>query len=239
MALKILPIPLGGKSWPKKAERSRNQKRLQRLLQLDRELRSKGYKTIAGVDEAGRGPLAGPVVSAAVCLLQTDFTSVIADSKLLSNKQRQEAYIEILRKAYIGIGIAAEGRIDADNIHRATLYSMKKAVNNLIVKPDCIIVDGPYAPKFDFEIPAFPIVSGDNRSCSIACASIIAKVTRDWIMDHYDKVFPSYGFSKNKGYGTPFHLSSIKNLGLSSIHRKTFIIKSLAASYVVPVKLVP
>lgn len=179
-----------------------------------------GYKSVAGVDEAGRGPLAGPVVAAAVVVRDPSFREKIADSKKLSEKKRQRAFVEIFEKCEVGIGEAGEKEIDEFNIHNATLLAMKRAVEDLKTKPDYLLIDG------RMNIPVAQertcLVSGEDKSVSIAAASIIAKVYRDSIMMKLDRLFPRYGFRKHKGYGTKEHFRAIKKYGPSSVHRKTF-----------------
>jgi len=190
------------------------------MLRHEKKARKAGYQVIAGVDEAGRGTLAGPVVAATVILKDIYFTHKIDDSKKLTPRARLSAYAEILTKAVIGIGIACEKTIDKINIANATAKAMEDAVMDLGVIPDCVLVDGhvklkaPCACKF--------IIDGDAKSLSIACASIIAKVTRDHIMINYHKRYPQYDFAKHKGYGTRSHIAAIKKRGPSPIHRLTF-----------------
>lgn len=191
-----------------------------RLLSQEKRLNSLGYKFIAGVDEAGRGPLAGPVVAGAVILKGFSFRERIDDSKKLSANMRERAYREILRKAVVGIGIVDEKVIDEINIYQATIRAMTEALNNLAVSPDYVIVDG--RVKLTTGCPLKCIVRGDSLSLSIAAASIVAKVTRDRIMMEYDKVFPQYGFARHKGYPTKVHKKALLSCGVSPIHRKTF-----------------
>lgn len=185
-----------------------------------------GFERVGGVDEAGRGPLAGPVVAAAVILKKADFKSRIDDSKLLSASGREKAYYEIIQNSFFGTGIICEKIIDTVNILGATRLAMENAiyscahkikeVNGLsfLIDGTNIALDIPY--KFQC------IIGGDGKSLSIACASIIAKVTRDRIMQIYDKIYPDYGFSRNKGYGTPEHTRAIEKFGASPIHRRSF-----------------
>ncbi len=191
-----------------------------RLLSHEKRLNSQGYSLIAGIDEAGRGPLAGPVVAGAVILKDFKFKSRIDDSKKLSAKMRDRAYDEIFSKAIVGIGIVDEKVIDEINIYRATIKAMTEALANLETKPDFVIVDG--RVKLPTQCPVKCIVRGDSLSLSIAAASIIAKVTRDRIMKEYDKVYPQYGFARHKGYPTKAHKEALKVNGASPIHRKTF-----------------
>jgi ribonuclease HII len=200
-------------------KRSAAEKR-RRLLLHEKRLSSAGYRAIAGVDEAGRGPLAGPVVAGAVILKSLDFRHEIDDSKKLSDKKRRKAYGEIIRKAAVGIGIVGEKRIDEINIYRATIEAMQAAVANLKIPPDYIIVDG--RMKLAAKGPVKCIVGGDSKSLSIAAASIIAKVSRDDIMLSYHDKYPQYGFARHKGYATSYHKHALKKHGPSPIHRMTF-----------------
>lgn len=191
-----------------------------RLLLHERRLSKTGYKAIAGVDEAGRGPLAGPVVAGACIIKNFNFTAEINDSKKLSPRKREKAYREILRNASVGIGIVDEKTIDRINIYQATKKAMELALKDLAAKPDYVLVDGNMKPSSDCRTRC--IVSGDSKSISIAAASIIAKVTRDRIMRRYDALYPQYGFSRHKGYPTRFHKSALLNHGPSPIHRYSF-----------------
>ncbi len=190
------------------------------MLEYEQECAKRGYSLIAGVDEAGRGPLAGPVVSAAIILKQRDFECRIDDSKLLSPLQRERAAAEIRQKAYVSVGIVSEKIIDAVNILEATLLSMQKAILFLSPKPDFVLVDGNMTLQVN--IPFESIVDGDAKILSVACASIIAKVTRDRIMAIYHKRWPEYGFLKHKGYGTKGHLDALRKFGPSPIQRHSF-----------------
>jgi len=190
------------------------------MLYYESKARRAGFRCIAGVDEAGRGPLAGPVVAAALILKKTAFKNRIDDSKKLTPKSRLLAFNEILKKAWIGIGIVSEKIVDELNIHNATIMAMEKSISNLKIVPDCLLIDGNM--KLARSCKKTCIVNGDSRSLSIACASIVAKVTRDNIMVSYHNKYPRYGFSKHKGYGTKEHLFSLKEHGPSPIHRKTF-----------------
>lgn len=182
----------------------------------------KGYNYIAGIDEVGRGPLAGPVVSAAVILPKDCTILGVNDSKKLSIKKREELYHIIKDKALdIGIGIVEPQEIDRVNIYQATKISMAVAVNNLKETPDYLLID---ALKCDnISLPQKAINQGDCKSLSIAAASIIAKVTRDAIMDKYHQIYPNYCFDKNKGYGTLEHREGISNFGITKIHRRSFL----------------
>lgn len=175
---------------------------------------------MAGVDEAGRGPLAGPVVACAVILKEISFREEIDDSKKLTPLKREKAYKEILQKAIVGIGIVDEKTIDDINIYQATKKAMEIAIANLTPPPDYVIVDG--RMKLATRCPIKCIIQGDSKSLSIAAASIIAKVTRDNLMRQYDKLFPQYGFSRHKGYPTRSHKSALRNHGPSPIHRFSF-----------------
>jgi ribonuclease HII len=190
------------------------------LLRYERKLNSLGHTLIAGVDEAGRGPLAGPVVAGAVILKSYKFTAYINDSKKLSAKKREEAFEEITRKAIVGVGIVDEKVIDKINIYRATLKAMREALDNLEIPPDYVLVDG--RMKIPTKCPIKCIIRGDAKSLSIAAASIVAKVTRDRIMTEYDSLYPQYGFARHKGYGTKEHMRSLETHGASPIHRFSF-----------------
>ncbi len=191
-----------------------------RLLSHERRLNKSGYKLVAGVDEAGRGPLAGPVVAGAVILRSTDFTCDIDDSKKLSPKKRDEAYLQILKKAHVGIGIVDENTIDSINIYRATIKAMQMALDDLGLPADYVIVDG--RMKLSTGCPMKSIVGGDSKSLSIAAASIVAKVTRDRIMERYHETYPQYGFLRHKGYPTKAHKKALIEHGPSPIHRRSF-----------------
>ena len=200
-------------------KKSASEKKSQ-LRQHDQAFLAQGFKSLAGVDEAGRGPLAGPVVASAVIVKDFSFLSRIDDSKKMSPIARNAAYEEILEKCLIGIGIVEPEKIDTLNIFQATMQAMRAAVMKLKQAPDCILVDGPYHPEMNFR--QFAIVNGDALSFSIACASVVAKVTRDRMMDYYDDLFPVYGFRKHKGYGTKEHMLALKKNGPCRIHRKSF-----------------
>ena len=195
--------------------------RLDEMMNYEKELYEKGIEYIAGIDEAGRGPLCGPVVSAAVILKKGDYIEGVNDSKKLSENKREKLFDEINERAVaIGIGIVDEKTIDEINILEATRLAMKKAVENLQVNPQHVLVDA--EKKVPIDIPYTPIIKGDALSVSIAAASIIAKVTRDRMLYEMDKKYPEYGFAKNKGYGTKAHVEAIKQYGLTEIHRKSF-----------------
>lgn len=182
----------------------------------------KDYQYICGIDEVGRGPLAGPVVAGAVILPKDDMILYLNDSKKLSEKKREMLYDEIMSRAVAtGIGMASPARIDEINILQATYEAMRMAIDNLQVCPDILLNDAVTIPQVD--IPQVPIIKGDAKSISIAAASIIAKVTRDRLMVEYDKVLPGYDFASNKGYGTKAHIAGLKELGPTPIHRRSFI----------------
>ena len=179
-----------------------------------------GY--LCGIDEVGRGPLAGPVVACAVILPKDCDILWLNDSKKLTAKKREELYDVILEGAVaVGIGMASPERIDEINILQATYEAMRQAVSKLSVQPQLLLNDAVTIPGI--QIPQVPIIKGDAKSVSIAAASIVAKVTRDRMMEEYDKVLPEYGFASNKGYGSAAHIEALKKYGPSPIHRKTFI----------------
>ncbi|MDP2921948.1 MAG: ribonuclease HII [Candidatus Omnitrophota bacterium] len=213
------------------------------MLSWEKKAFLSGTSIVIGVDEAGRGPLAGPVVAGAVMLQRTPLRSLnripaynsrIDDSKKLRPDQRDRAFEEISRKAIFGIGLKDNKRIDRINIHMATLEAMKQAVKKLVsefcrlngkkekdIRNDiCVLVDGVFGNFLPYK--TIPIIKGDSKSLSIAAASIMAKVTRDRIMDAYGRKYPVYGFSKHKGYGTKFHMEAIGQYGPCLIHRKSF-----------------
>ena len=191
------------------------------MLEIENKYWSKGFKYVAGIDEAGRGPLAGPVVAACVIFNKGDRIEDIKDSKKLTDKKRNELFKIIYKRALgVGIGIVHESKIDEINILKATFLAMNKSIGQLSVNPDQVLVDGPYSNVKIY--PVEHVVNGDNLSQSIAAASIIAKVTRDHLMIEYDKIFPEYGFAKHKGYGTKYHMETIKSLKSTPIHRKSF-----------------
>lgn len=182
------------------------------------------YHHICGIDEAGRGPLAGPVVAGAVILPKDTEILYLNDSKKLSEKRREALYDEIMERAVsVGVGVIGPERIDEINILNATYEAMQTAVAALDVKPDILLNDAVTIP--DIETEQIPIIKGDAKSISIAAASIIAKVTRDRMMAEYDLSMPGYGFARHKGYGTKAHIESLKRLGPCPIHRRTFIKK--------------
>lgn len=180
------------------------------------------YEWICGIDEVGRGPLAGPVVAGAVILPKDCHILYLNDSKQLSEKKREELYEIIMDQAVAtGLGFVSPERIDEINILQATYEAMRQAIDQLQVKPDLLLNDAVTIPKVP--IQQVPIIKGDAKSVSIAAASIIAKVTRDRLMVQYDEVFPGYGFASNKGYGAKAHIEAIRKMGPTPIHRKTFI----------------
>ena len=177
---------------------------------------------ICGIDEVGRGPLAGPVVAGAVILPKDSQILYLNDSKKLTEKRREELYEVIMREAIaVGIGIVSPARIDEINILQATYEAMRKAVEQLSVVPDLLLNDAVTIPEMPYR--QVPIVKGDAKSVSIAAASVIAKVTRDRLMMQYDKILPEYGFAQNKGYGSQSHIEALKRVGASPIHRRSFI----------------
>ncbi|MFT9213966.1 ribonuclease HII [Liquorilactobacillus ghanensis] len=177
-------------------------------------------KLVAGIDEVGRGPLAGPVVAAAVILPQDFAIYQVNDSKQLSRKLREELYPQILLQAQaVGIGVADNRLIDKINIYQATRVAMKKAVNSLNLMPQQLIID---AMQIDSDIPQLKLIKGDAQSNSVAAASIVAKVWRDHLMEFYDHLYPGYDFAANAGYGTKAHLAGLKAQGVTPIHRLTF-----------------
>ena len=188
---------------------------------FERAARGRGHRLVAGIDEAGRGPLAGPVVAAAVILPPEYEHRQIRDSKKLTPRQREKLLEEIERDAVaIGIGVVEAQVIDAVNILQATLIAMKEAVLDLYPAPDYLLIDG--LNRISIAIPQETIVGGDGLSLSVASASIVAKVSRDRIMEMYHRQFPQYNFLKNKGYGTPEHLEAIREYGRCKIHRCSF-----------------
>lgn len=199
------------------------EKELQRTENMKKfEKQYADYEYICGIDEVGRGPLAGPVVACAVILPKDCKILYLNDSKQLSEKKREELYDVIMQQAVaVGIGSASPERIDEINILQATYEAMREAIQNLSVKPDILLNDAVTIPQVD--IPQVPIIKGDAQSVSIAAASIVAKVTRDRLMVKYDKVMPEYHFASNKGYGAAAHIEALKKYGATPIHRKTFI----------------
>lgn len=198
--------------------------RLTKIKEIENEIYNKGeIETIAGIDEAGRGPLAGPVVVAAVIMPKDSMIEGINDSKKVSEKKRELLYEQIINEAIsYSVGIIDQNEIDKINILNATKEGLTQAVRGLSVKPDEILVDA--LTKIDTTgIPYISIIKGDAKSYSIAAASIIAKVTRDRIMRQWDEIYPQYGFSKHKGYGTKMHIEAIKECGICPLHRISFV----------------
>jgi len=191
------------------------------MLQFEVLVRRQGFRTIAGVDEAGRGPLAGPVVAAAVVLPEGWIIPGVDDSKKLAEAMRNRLYDRIMNEAVsVGVGISDNQTIDRINILQATLRAMESAVQELSIHPDCLLIDG--ISKISLNIHQKTIKKGDSLSQSIAAASIIAKVTRDRIMEEFDRRYPEYGFAGHKGYGSASHLAAIAEFSPCPIHRLTF-----------------
>ena len=204
------------------AKLEKEKARTEEMKQFEYQYEQFGY--VCGIDEVGRGPLAGPVVAAAVILSKNCQILYLNDSKKLSEKKREELYEVIMKEAVaVGIGMASPNRIDEINILQATYEAMREAISKLSIMPSVLLNDAVTIPEVT--IPQVPIIKGDAKSVSIAAASIIAKVTRDRLMVEYDKMLPGYGFAKNKGYGTAEHIEGLKEHGATLIHRKTFITK--------------
>jgi len=205
----------------KRAEKlEQEKKRIWELGKYEREYEQFGY--VCGIDEVGRGPLAGPVVACAVILPKDCDILYINDSKKLSAAKRDELYDEIMEKAVsVGLGYVGPERIDEINILQATYEAMREAVSKLEPQPDLLLNDAVTIPGLLQK--QVPIIKGDAKSISIGAASIVAKVTRDRLMEEYDRMFPQYGFASNKGYGSAEHIAAIKEFGPTPIHRKTFI----------------
>ena len=194
------------------------------LWVIEHSLYSQDVQTICGVDEAGRGPLAGPVCAAAVILPRDCEIEGLNDSKKLSDAKRRALFPVICEKAIAyGIGWASEQEIDENNILQATFLAMQRALDALRVRPDLALIDGNRAK--DFGLPVQTVVKGDSRSANIAAASVLAKVSRDDVMDQMAKEYPQYGFEVHKGYGTKRHYDALREFGASPIHRKTFLKK--------------
>ena len=194
--------------------------RIENLKKYERE--DAQYAYICGIDEVGRGPLAGPVVAGAVILPKDCNILYINDSKKLSAAKREELYDIIMEQAVaVGIGMASPQRIDEINILQATYEAMREAISKLFVQPDLLLNDAVTIPQVS--IQQVPIIKGDAKSISIGAASIVAKVTRDRMMEEYDKILPEYGFASNKGYGSAEHIAALKKYGPSPIHRASFI----------------
>lgn len=210
-------------SYRKKYEKHRQElARLEGLLAYERACYEKGYRLIAGIDEVGRGPLAGPVVAAAVILPENCRIEGVDDSKKLSPKKREALYDVILEQAIAyGIGVVSNERIDEINILQATYEAMRQALEKLQPQPEMVLADAVTIPLV--EIPQQGIIKGDAKSISIGAASIVAKVYRDRMMEAYDAVYPGYGFAANKGYGAQEHLEGIRRQGITPIHRRSFL----------------
>ncbi len=196
------------------------------LYAYGREAAEEGFRAVCGIDEAGRGPLAGPVFAAAVILPPGCVIDGVDDSKKLSPKKREALFPVIEAKAEaFGVGFATEREIDEINILQATFLAMRRAVEALSVRPDLALVDGDRLPPLG--VPARAIVRGDSLCASIAAASILAKVSRDRLMRRVDEIYPQYGFAKHKGYGTALHVAMLRKYGPCPAHRKTFLKKIL------------
>lgn len=190
---------------------------------LENKAKENGYKFICGVDEAGRGPLAGPVCAAAVILPDVVEIEGLNDSKKLSEKKREELYDVIMDKALAySVAFGTLEEIEQFNILNATFLAMNRAIDGLSIKPDFALIDGNRVPK-DIKIPCETVVKGDSKSSSVAAASILAKVTRDRLLIEYDKKYPQYNFKKHKGYGTKEHYEAIEKYGISEVHRRSFL----------------
>lgn len=202
--------------------KEKEEQRLKELKKIEEEIYNAGVEKICGIDEAGRGPLAGPVVVAAVIMPRESFIEGVNDSKKVSEKKRETLYEQIINEAIAwGVGIIDQKEIDEINILNATKKGLTMAIKELKVKPDRIIVDA--LDRIDtLGIPYTPIIKGDAKCYSIAAASIIAKVTRDRIMRQWDEIYPMYGFEKHKGYGTAMHMQAIREYGLCPLHRRSF-----------------
>ena len=197
--------------------------RLEKLKEIEKDLNLKGFNKICGIDEAGRGPLAGPVVVSAVIMPNDSMIEGVNDSKKVSEKKREKLYDEITNSAIAwGVAIIDQKEIDEINILNATKKGLTQALMELSEKPDIILVDA-LTGIDTLGIPYQSIIKGDAKSYSIAAASIIAKVTRDRIMRQWDEIYPEYGFEKHKGYGTKAHIEVIKNNGICPIHRRSFV----------------
>ena len=202
--------------------KEKEEQRLIQLKQMDKEFFDMGMNYVCGIDEAGRGPLAGPVVVAGVIMPKDSMLEWVNDSKKVTEKRREILYEKILEEAIsYGIAVIDQEEIDDINILQATKKGLTQAVTSMEIKPDVILVDA-LTGIDTLGIPYKSIIKGDANSYSIAAASILAKVTRDRIMREWDKVYPEYGFEKHKGYGTAKHIEAIKQYGLCPIHRKTF-----------------
>ena len=212
-------------------------KRRHLTFQTELGLQHRRLKIIVGIDEAGMGPWAGPVVAAAVVMRAHSVPGGLADSKVLSAPQREHCFAAIMQCADVGIGVADVARVDADNVLRASQWAMAQAVGRLTSVPDLALVDGRYAPQLG--CPSQACIDGDAKIASIAAASIIAKVTRDRLMSELAQVYPGYGFERHKGYGTPGHRAAIDKLGLTAIHRRSFKPIQMALARLSGQRLVP
>lgn len=202
--------------------KEKEEERLKQLKQMEQELYKKGFENIAGIDEAGRGPLAGPVVVAGVIMPKDSMIEGVNDSKKVSEKKREKLYDQIIEEAIsYSVAIIGQDCIDEINILNATKQGVTTVVEELDVKPDLILVDA-LTHINTKGIPYDSIIKGDAKCYSIAAASILAKVTRDRIMRQWDEIYPQYGFAKHKGYGTSAHILAIKEYGLCPIHRRSF-----------------
>ncbi len=194
--------------------------RLEKMKEF--ESRYDNYVLLCGIDEAGRGPLAGPVVAGAVILPRDCEILYLNDSKKLTEKRREALFDEIQKKAdAFAVGVVGPERIDEINILQATYEAMRQAISRLAMVPDVLLNDAVTIPEVT--ISQFPIIKGDGKSVSIAAASIMAKVTRDHMMEEYERLFPEYGFARHKGYGTAAHIAALKEFGPCPIHRRSFI----------------
>ena len=198
--------------------------RTEKMYAFEDKFHAEGYRYICGIDEVGRGPLAGPVVTCAVILPADERILFLNDSKQVKKEKREELYEIIKEKAVsVGIGMCTEQTIDEINILQATYEAMRQAIAKLSPQPEILLNDAVKIPNVNLR--QIPIIKGDTLSASIAAASIVAKVTRDRLMEEYDRLYPGYGFAKNVGYGTAEHVAAIKELGACPIHRKSFITK--------------
>lgn len=209
------------RSWDSRQKKKQDlEETFQYMMMYENKAFSAGFKYIAGIDEVGRGPLAGPVVTAAVILPQGIQFQGINDSKQLNEKEKDYWFNRIHQEALsVSTSVVSSTVIDSVNIYEATRLSMKEAVEDLTIQPDVLLVD---AMRIESSIPQKKIIKGDAKSISIAAASIVAKVTRDRLMTQYDQTYPGYGFAKNAGYGTKQHLEGLNKLGPSPIHRRSF-----------------
>ncbi len=208
------------KKWDEQQEIAR----LNTMLLYEREGKAQGFLNVAGIDEAGRGPMAGPVVAAAVIMDTSQLIFGVNDSKKISEKMREGLFDEILSKAIaVGVTVVDRERIDEINILNATKEAMAKSIQKLKVSPDYLLLDAILLKEIT--LPQKSLIKGDSKSYSIACASIVAKVVRDRLMAYYGKKYPEYGFEKHKGYGTKAHQEAMIKYGLTKIHRRSFRFK--------------